>query len=408
MALSEPVHAESAVTLTPRSATDDDWSKMLRLDATSFGHVVDPASLAAWRSMIPAGGALVVEDGGDVVGQALYLDMEMTVPGGGRLPVAGISWVAVAPTHRRRGLLRAMLTELHDRIAVAGYPVAALTASEGGIYGRFGYGPATVQQGWSVDRRRVQFRPDAPDPGGVRIVAPAEHLEDFAERYDRWRANTPGGLARPRALWDDLMADRDGERGGGSPLFAFLHPDGYLLYRAHGEHAKYVRVVEKVAVTADADIALWRTLCGMDLMERIEIETHPGDPLPYLLTDARPVRTTASGDELWVRLNDIPTALQARSYGADLEVVLGVTDAFRGDVDRFVLRVEGGRAYCARTDAAAEVGLDVDVLGALYLGAHRASSFAAANRLRCNDSEIIGRLDAAFASEVSAELGFPF
>ncbi|WP_082929246.1 enhanced intracellular survival protein Eis [Mycobacterium sp. 852013-51886_SCH5428379] len=404
MALSDPVHTD----VTPRPAADDDWSRMLRLDATSFGHVVDPAAMAAWRSMIPAGGAVVVEDDGDIVGQALYLDMELTVPGGGRLPVAGISWVAVAPTHRRRGLLRSMLTELHDRIAAAGYPLTALTASEGGIYGRFGFGPATIEQSWSVDRRRAQFRPDAPDPGGVRIVTPAERVDDLVERYDRWRAVTPGGLIRPRALWDDLMADRDGERGGGSPLFAFLHPDGYVLYRAHGEGARYVRVVEKVAVTAEADVALWRTLCGMDLMERIEIETHPADPLPYLLTDARAVRTTAAGDALWLRLNDIPAALQARAYAADLAVVLRVTDGFRGGGGTFALRVTDGHAHCAATDAVADVELDVDVLGSLYLGAHRASSFAVGNRLRCNDSGLVSRLDAAFATDVTAELGYPF
>jgi predicted acetyltransferase len=48
------------------------------------------------------------------------------------------------------------------------------------------------------------------------------------------------------------------------------------------------------------------------------------------------------------------------------------------------------------------------VLGSLYLGAHRASSFAAANRLHCNDSRMISRLDAAFASDVPAALGFGF
>jgi predicted acetyltransferase len=392
--------------MTPRSATEDDWPAMLRLDATSFGHVVDPSAMAAWRTMIPDGGALVVEDGGDIVAQALYLDMELTVPGGARLPVAGISWVAVAPTHRRRGLLRSIFTELHQRMAA--YPIAALTASEGGIYGRFGYGPATVEQAWSVDRRRARFRADAPDPGGVRIVAPAEHLDDFAERYDRWRVLTPGGLARPRALWEDLLADRDGDRAGGSALFALLHPDGYLLYRTHGEHAKHVRVVEKAAATTDADIALWRALCGLDLMERIEIGTHPADPLPYLLTDARTVSTTASGDDLWLRLTDIPAALQARSYAADLSVVVEVTDPFRGDGGRFALRVDGGRAHCGPTDAAADAELDLDVLGALYLGAHRASSFAVANRLRARDADVIRRLDAAFVSDVGAELGYPF
>ncbi|MFS0896350.1 enhanced intracellular survival protein Eis [Mycolicibacterium litorale] len=398
----------SASGLELRSVSEGDWPLMRRLDATNFGQLVDPAAMAAWRTMIPDGAALVVTDGPDVVGQSFYLDLQLTVPGGVVVPVAGISWVSVAPTHRRRGLLRMMFTELHDRIAAAQYPIAALTASEGGIYGRFGYGPATVSLEWAVDRRWARFRADAPDPGGVRIVTPGEHLDEFAAHYDRWRANTPGGLVRPKALWDDLLADRDDDRAGGSALFALLHADGYVLYRTHGSGPRHIRVVELTAVTPAAHIALWRALCGMDLMERIEIATHPDDPLPYLLTDARLVRTTAATDDLWLRLMDVPAALQARTYGADLTVVLEVGDGFRDDGGRFALQIRGGRAVCTPTQAAPDVCLDLDALGALYLGGHRATALAAAHRLRTDDAALVCRIDRAFGSEVPAELGFAF
>jgi predicted acetyltransferase len=391
-----------------RPVNDDDWPLMVRLDATNFGHVVGESALAAWRSLIPDRAALVVADGPDVVGQAFYLDLQLTVPGGAVLPVAGITWVSVAPTHRRRGVLRSMFIELHDRIAAAGHPIAGLTASEGGIYGRFGYGTATTVHQWSVERRTARFRSDAPDPGGVRIVTPGAHRDDFAAVYERWRTATPGGLVRPRALWDDLLADRDEDRGGGSALFAFLHADGYVLYRVHGSGPRHVRVVELTAATADAHIALWRALCGLDLMERIEIDTHPADPLPYLLTDHRQVRTTGVADDLWLRLMDIPAALQARTYDRDLSVVLEVTDGFRCDGGRFALDIRDGRAVCTATDAAPDATVDLDVLGALYLGSHRATAFAAANRLRCNDAEIVTAVDRAFTTDVPAQLGFPF
>lgn len=381
---------------------------MRRLDATNFGHVVAPSALAAWRTMVPEGAALVVTDGPDVVGQAFFADLRLTVPGGAVLPVAGITWVSVAPTHRRRGLLRSMLTELHDRIAAAGYPIAALTASEGGIYGRFGYGPATLLHELSVDRRAAQFRSDAPDPGRVRIVTPAERRDRFAAVYDRWRASTPGGLVRPTALWDDLFADREEDRAGGSALFGFLHPDGYVLYRVHGSGPRHVRVVELIAATTAAHVALWRALCGLDLLERVEAATYPADPLPYLLTDARQVRTTAAVDDLWLRLMDVPTALQARTYGHDVSLVLQVDDGFRCDGGRFRLDVRDGRAVCEPTDTAPDVSLDLDVLGALYLGTHRATSLAAANRVRGHDAGKITELDRAFGTDVPARLGFPF
>ena len=108
--------------------------------------------------------------------------------------------VGVAPTHRRRGLLRAMYVDLHGRIADAGYPIAGLTASEGGIYGRFGYGPATIEEELTVDRRGSHFRQDAPDPGGVRLVKPPSTATNLAAIYERWRTHTPGGLVRPQRV----------------------------------------------------------------------------------------------------------------------------------------------------------------------------------------------------------------
>ena len=68
---------------------------------------------------MPADGTVLACDGPDIVGMAHFLDLRLTVPGGAALPMAGVTIVAVAPTHRRRGILRTMYTELHDRIADA-------------------------------------------------------------------------------------------------------------------------------------------------------------------------------------------------------------------------------------------------------------------------------------------------
>lgn len=401
---------DTATELTPQilhDITDADWTGMALLASTAFGELEDPETMAVWRTLVPAGGAVVVRDGG-IVGQSLYLDLTLTVPGGAQLPVAGLSFVAVAPTHRRRGILRAMYTELHTRIADAGYPIAALTASEGGIYGRFGYGPATIEQEVSIDRRFAEFHAVAPDPGGVRMVKPADHRDELIDIYDRWRRQTPGGLVRPAGLWDDLLADREKARGGGTEWFAFLHRDGYVLYRLHGDGPRVVRVGELTAATPEAHAALWRALLGLDLMEKVTTWTHPGDALPYLLTNPRLARVTSSADDLWLRIMDIPAALQARQYSSDLDTVLEVADGFRSDGGRFALQIRDGRAQCTPTGEPADVELDLDVLGSLYLGGHRADGFASANRLRAKDSELVQRLSAAFVSAVPAELGFGF
>jgi len=409
MAPSTSVRASDAsASLEIRTATDSDWQDISLLRATSFGGFEPPESLDSWRTLMPGDSSVVACDEGDVVGMAHYLDLRMTVPGGAVLPVAGVTIVAVAPTHRRRGILRAMYADLHERISAARYPIAGLTASEGGIYGRFGYGPATIERELTVTRRNAEFHRNVPDPGGVRLVAAADHGADFADIYDRWRRATPGGLACPRALWDELLADREHDRRGGSERFAFLHRDGYMLYRVFRDDPMVVRTHEFIAATGDAHIALWRALLGLDLMEKVSVRTHPADPLPYLLTDARLARVTHHEDDLWLRIMDIPAALEARTYPADLSTVLEISDGFRSDGGRFALHVHNGRARCTPTDAAADVQMDLDVLGSLYLGVHGATAFAAANRLRCKDSELIRRLDATFASDVPAMLGYGF
>ncbi|GAB7067346.1 enhanced intracellular survival protein Eis [Mycolicibacterium hodleri] len=390
-----------------RTAEDADWPAMALLAASSFGSFRPREATDMWRTLIPSDGAVVACDGDDVVGMAFYLDLRLTVPGGAVLPMAGVSWVCVAPTHRRRGVLREMFGELHGRMS--SYPVAGLEASEGGIYGRFGYGPASVVETLSVDRRGAGFLAEVPDPGGVRIVRPAEQRDRIEEIYERWRLRTPGGLVTPPRMWDEVFVDHEVSRRGGSPLMVLLHADGFALYRVHGDsERKSVAILKLAAVTADAYVALWRTLLGMDLMDTVTIGAPPGELLPYLLTDARGVRVTGREDGLWLRILDVPTVLAARTYATDASLVLDVTDGALGGGGRFAVEIRDGRARCVPSDAEPDAWLSLSVLGSLYLGEHRASTFAAANRLRGKDSRVISTLDAAFASDVPAQLGFGF
>ncbi|WP_431235570.1 GNAT family N-acetyltransferase [Mycolicibacterium psychrotolerans] len=381
---------------------------MSRLAATCFGSFRSPDTVAVWRSMTANDGVVIACDGDDLVGMALPLDLELTVPGGGLVRTAGITWVAVAPTHRRRGVLRAMFVELHNWIAQAGYPIAGLLASEATIYGRFGYGPATDELSVSVDRRGAEMHSTVPRVGGVRVVDPVAHRDQLADIYERWRRRTPGGLHTPAALWDEVLADRESARHGGSPLFTLLHDDGFVIYRTRDGDTKTVEVTKFTAVTRDAYIALWQTLLGLDLMTTITVNTHPADPLRYLLVDPRRVRTVGVEDALWLRIIDIPTALESRVYPHDVTAVMEISDELLGGGGRYLLSVSDGRAHCVRTDAAADVRLDLSVLGSIYLGAHRPSAFAGAHRLHCAEPALLADLDLAFGWDVPAELGYGF
>jgi predicted acetyltransferase len=143
-------------------------------------------------------------------------------------------------------------------------------------------------------------------------------------------------------------------------------------------------------------------------METVTIWTHARDPLPYLLTDSRVARTTKYQDDLWLRITDVPTMLEARGYQADVSTVIEVADQFAGSGGRFAFDVRDGRARCMPTNAAPQVWMDLDVLGSLYLGVHQVRPLAMANRVRAADPSVLARLEAALLSDVPAHLGFGF
>lgn len=387
-----------------RPAEQADLAAIRLLIETAFGTRFDPDEPELIWTLFPLHRALVAEADGRVVGHTHSGPMTITVPGG-QLPAVGISGVAVAATHRRRGVLRALCAEQHRSIAAEGVPLAALTASEGGIYGRFGYGVAAREREIRLDRRFARFLPTTPDPGGVHQIAVPDAEPGIRRIYDAWRRVTPGAQQRPDAAWALRFADPVRMRGGGGDLFAFLHRDGYALYRHHGDRS--IEVKELRTVTPEAHAALWRALCGRDLSHDIGAALPPGDPLPYLLTDPRQVRTVGSYDTLWLRIMDVPAALTARRYDADLQTVVAVGDPFLDAGGTFALRIRDGVAECAPTTAAPEISMGLDVLGAIYLGAHPARAFAAAGRLRAEPAALRA-LERAFAWPLDAVLGWGF
>ncbi|MFI6046169.1 GNAT family N-acetyltransferase [Nocardia sp. NPDC051321] len=395
--------------ITIRSATSDDDAAITLLADTAFGMRSPSETQAPEAGIFAIENAVVAVDDGRVVGAAKATRMTLTVPGERTVEACGIAGVCVAPTHRRRGILRAMYTEQHRRTEADGLALTIFTVSQGSIYGRFGYGPTVRENAVSIDRRFAEFRPSAPDRGGVELATLAEVTDQVRAVYDRWRRIVPGAQAAPEARWTMLFADPVAVRGGGTDLFALLHPDGYALYRyRRSENVNAAEVVEMRAVTPDAHAALWRALLGLELVQRVDAVLSDNDPLPYLLTDLRLVKTTARYDALWLRLMDIPAALTARTYQRDLNVVLAVRDPFRDAGGTFALTIRDGIAECTPTTSPADIELGIDVLASMYLGAYPARVFAEANRLQAKDSAKTRVLDEAFATERDAALGWFF
>ena len=399
-----------------RRATVDDLPTMFTADGRAFGVDYTAADISDFRPLFEPDRFLLATDpvDGTIIGITGDFPFEVTLPGGAAVPAPGVSWVSVAVTHRRRGILRALLTDQHRGFVAAGAAVSLLTASEGGIYGRFGYGTATRHRWIEITRRQAVFRADAPNAGGVRLADTDEIRKLAPAIHQRWVAITPGALSRSDAWWDAMLADRESHRHGASPLFHLLHADGYASYRIRRtDDDSACRVREVVAVTEEAHVALWRTLLALDLVGTVQAAQSPDDPLPDLLTDPRQVRTTGLTDGMWARILDVPAVLAARRYAVELDVLLDVRDPFLDRGGRFRLRGGPDGAECVPVDGPGSVGVPVvgvelAALGSLLFGGRRASTLARAGLIQTPDQGVLRRLDTALLADREPQHGTEF
>ncbi len=303
-----------------------------------------------------------------------------------------VTAVTVRTSHRRRGLLRRMMSEDLRIAREDGVAMAALTASEGTIYGRFGYGVASFERTVKVDTTpRFQMRHEP--VGLVEIAEPRVLLEVAPAVFDRVHRRTPGSIGRQE--WYRQLASgslgRDGKEDPAIKVALHYGPggavDGYVSYKFLGWDTKphTVEVVDFIAATHEAYLELWQFLAAIDLVERVTWEEAPlDDPLTWALEDPRCIDSSDSRDMLWLRILDVAKALEARSYPVDGRLVLEVLDPLGLTDGTFALEVSGGQAAVERlqTPGEPDLTLDVSALSSVYLGAVCPVTLTAAGLIR--------------------------
>jgi predicted acetyltransferase len=404
--------SEQTASFPIRMATADSVKAFVAPLMTAFGEEFTEAEFEDWRRTIEPDRLIAAFDGETPIGAAAAYTFRLTVPGG-EVGAAGVTAVGVEPGHRRRGVLRALMRHQLDDVRARGEPVAVLWASESAIYQRFGYGLGTLNGSFEIERGRTDWLRRREPEGRMRLVDEAEALATFPPVYERMRAVTPGALTRTEDWWRwGTLRDAEYMRRGAGPKFRYLFEvddaaEGYAIYRTKGDWDErgpkgQVLVVEAMAVTPRAERAVWGFLFDIDLTRTTKAGrvTMP-HPLLLELADPRALGIT-TGDGLWVRLVDLPAALAARRYGSVDALVLEVTDAFcPWNAGRWRLDASGepGAAAVERTDAPAELSLDVADLAAAYLGAFRLSDLARAGRVVELAPGALRRADALFAAD---------
>jgi predicted acetyltransferase len=388
-----------------RTVGNEEMDDFLRAVTTGFGATSPPEDDEYPVHLLRGERCLVVRDGDTTVATAGAIPFRLTVPGGARVAMAGVSTVTVHPTHRRRGLLRRMMAEQLDDVARRGEPLAALTASEASIYERFGYGTATFTTRWELASEYATARPAAQDAGAVHLVEGEKAAAAAHAVYEQVAPARVGELERPADWWSRIFAP--GPRG--PRFFAAVHdgadgrPDAFARYALDpawpdGIPSDTLRVIELQATDAEAEAAMWAYLFGIDLVATVAAGDRPvDDPLRWRLPDPRRLRVRQLRDHLWIRVVDVAEALAARNYGADDALVLELDDEFRpANSGRWLLEGGPSGAACARTDRQPDLALGASELGAIYLGGVPLSTLAAAGRVRELTSGAVERADRCF------------
>jgi predicted acetyltransferase len=364
-----------------RPITVDELPAFTACFTATFGDDDDPSIADRLRSTIVPLRAWAAFDGRAMVATAAAYSLTMGVPGG-TMAMAGFAFATVRATHRRRGLLRRLIAAHVDDATARGEPVSGLWASEGTIYGRFGWGIAAYGDELTLDSRR----------GAIASVGAADPI-DWVDEAGRGRlaaiyarAMRPGMLVRDEAWWQSrVFAEHAWVRDGASRLRQVIarrggEDVGYVLYRQRpaqlsGLPSGTLEIVELVALDAQAEASLWQFLAGVDLFPTVRWENAPTDcALPWLASEPRRVQRRPF-DTLWLRLNDVAAALAGRRYAADGAL------CFESDGATWRLAVSGGEATCARSDAAPELRFANTALASAFLGGVSVATLARAGRV---------------------------
>ena len=358
--------------LNYRPVTAGELETFSRVEARANNWHATQEYVVHGQHSLPTDRTLAAFDGDELVATSVSHAFQITVPGG-ELPLSGIAWIAVQPTHRRRGIMTNMmhkhLLSSHER----GECLSGLWSTGGDIYARYGYAISAFSEAWSIDRHNARLESTAGGDGHLVSLHTPESRTLFPAVYSRVRRQRTGIIERSEIFWDVEFEDRDDQRHGRSGYFFTAYEfeeqlDGYLKYRID-ETAGELQVVELMATSLEASTALWEYCFGLDAIATISAWNRPvDDPLPWQVTNPRVLKRTLH-DAMWLRLVDVQTALSNRKYAADEQLVIQVADAVCPWNDgRYLLDATVDGANCERTTRDADITLDVSVLGSIFLG----------------------------------------
>jgi len=377
----------------------------------------DPEEVETDKKVVELDRTFAAFEDDRIVGCAGIYTQQMVVPGGARVPTAGVTMVGVLPTHRRRGILRELMVMMLDQAAERGESMASLFASQGAIYGRFGFGHAAHYLEFDIALDHLTWAEGTAPTGRVTLLARTEALPVMRQIYERAIESRPAAL-EVDDTWMDVgfwESSKDDER-----VFYAIHeddagtPDAFAMYGIkhewpRGLPSSEVKVKRFAATTPESSIGMWRYLCAIDLMARVKVDLRPVDePLQWLVEEPRALRPHLE-DGLFLRPVDVAAAWSARGYAGSGSLVVEVDDAFRPEsAGTFLLEVDDGAGTCVRTDREPDLRCAANAVGSTYVGGVTWTTLAGAKRVFEVTPGALARADELFRCDVAPWPAFYF
>lgn len=329
---------------------------------------------------------------------------------GQELACAGVTIVTTEPEYRRRGLVRELMTQTLHQAKADGKPVAALWASMGAIYQRFGYGLASNYNFYRIDPRDVVFRDDLAVGGYVRRMDTEAALPLIKEVYSRSIEGKTLTVNREDYFWDAMYPDRDKAK----PHFAVYFdstdtPRGFAAYRQKSFTRTgsgpdiLLSIGDFIWLDMECYRGLWNYFCSYDLAGRLEFQFVPDDdPAPQLLLEPRRLNRRAS-DGIWLRVVDVPALLGERGYshGGNATVTIKDDDLCPWNNGTWTVSAEGNGARGnveKGGPARSALNLSINTLASLASGHITASQLARIGKIECADAGALRAADVLFST----------
>lgn len=429
--LDHPIDAESSRILASQGLrfalvdTSDDaaFDAWLRADMRGFHSDAPDDRLASMRDAYAYRRTTgvyddTIDDAATPVATVNSWPGEVSVPGDRLAPAWAISSVTVAPTHRRRGIARALL-EAELRTATAlGMPLAMLTVSESTLYGRYGFGPATFGSDYRIDTTRVRW--SGPAAGGrIQTIGVERFLEQAPKLYERTRRGEPGQMELWPLRWAEIAGQQGDDPALARRMRAIRYDDadgvarGFAVYDVHGGDHDFTAHVATLRFLVSEGVesysALWRYVLELPLVRTVVAPMRSIDePVRWMLGDWRAATSTTT-DHLWLRVLDLPAAFEARGAAADGALGLRVRDDSGPVAGEWHLVARDGVFSVERVTAFPDdlpvIVLDAAALGSLYLGGVSAVTLAAAGRVEERGTGDAAAADALLRSPRTPWLG---